>query len=389
MRLKILIISKTKIGNDPRPKRQVEYFTKYGWDVYTLSTQEEKNLGQCEKWDLTEKKHNFISKLKRIILLFFRKYDQFYSDNLQFNNSICAISYDIVIAHDLVTAPVAFEIQKNCQNNPLIIFDLHEYLPSQRENHLLWRWFYKPYVIYLAKKFLPKANGIVTVNENIANKYAAEFNLETPSVVRNIPNPIKTVNPVIVQEDKIRIIHHGVAFPSRGTDYMIEMMEYLDPDKFELTFMLVNPDNDSYLLKIKKKASKHKNILFIKPVLFDEIISFTNQFDIGLFLLPPLTYNYFQALPNKFFEYIHAKLAIAIGPSPEMVRIVKQYDLGVVSDTFSPFDLAQKINILDKKSIESFKENAHKASMHLNADTEMLKYIEFIQQIKNKNDTKS
>src|SRR5262249_6418170 len=86
---------------------------------------------------------------------------------------------------------------------------------------------------------------------------------------------------------------------------------------------------------------------------------FLNQFDIGLFLLEPTNFNYLHALPNKLFEFIQARLAIAIGPSPEMARIVRESKLGVVSADFRPESLAHLLNALTADDINRFKEQAH------------------------------
>ena len=53
-----------------------------------------------------------------------------------------------------------------------------------------------------------------------------------------------------------------------------------------------------------------------------EIVDTIAEYDIGLFILSPINFNYYHALPNKLFEFIQARLAIAVSPSPEMARIV-------------------------------------------------------------------
>jgi hypothetical protein len=62
------------------------------------------------------------------------------------------------------------------------------------------------------------------------------------------------------------------------------------------------------------------------------------------------------------YEFIQAKLAIAISPSPEMKKVVEQYDLGVVADDFTPENLANKIKELTRKDILFYKNNSLKAS---------------------------
>jgi hypothetical protein len=78
----------------------------------------------------------------------------------------------------------------------------------------------------------------------------------------------------------------------------------------------------------------------------------------GVFLLPPVNFNYENTLPNKLFDFIQARLAIAIGPTPEMAEIVNQYDSGIVSKTFDPKDLAAELSKLTYEKLVHFKSNA-------------------------------
>ena len=91
-----------------------------------------------------------------------------------------------------------------------------------------------------------------------------------------------------------------------------------------------------------------------------------NNYDIGFFSLTPKLENYRYALPNKLFEFIQARLAIAIWPSVEMKKIVDKYDLGLVSKDYDVEELANMLNALTVSDIDNFKLNSHKAAEYLN-----------------------
>jgi hypothetical protein len=99
-----------------------------------------------------------------------------------------------------------------------------------------------------------------------------------------------------------------------------------------------------------------------------ELPTFLNAFDIGLFLLRPTNFNYRFALPNKLFEFVQARLAIAVGPSPEMAAMVHQYGLGFVSDDFLPETLAHLIRNAGRGEILRFKQHSHDAARVLCAE---------------------
>ncbi|MBR5016897.1 MAG: capsular biosynthesis protein, partial [Spirochaetia bacterium] len=81
---------------------------------------------------------------------------------------------------------------------------------------------------------------------------------------------------------------------------------------------------------------------------------------------------YKYALPNKFFEFVQARLAIAIGDSFEMKQYVKKYDLGIAADENSAEALAKEIIKLSKDDIMRYKQNAHKYARELSAETNMV-----------------
>ena len=97
-----------------------------------------------------------------------------------------------------------------------------------------------------------------------------------------------------------------------------------------------------------------------------EICRRLNQYDVGIYLLPPVNFNHEHALPNKFFEFIQARLAVAIGPSPEMARIVNEYSLGVIAASFEPKALAAALDQLTDESIRAYKLAAGRAARELN-----------------------
>lgn len=87
----------------------------------------------------------------------------------------------------------------------------------------------------------------------------------------------------------------------------------------------------------------------LEPVPMHRIVSFASTYDIGVFLLPPTNFNYRNALPNKLFEFIQARLAVAIGPSPQMAAVVREWNCGIVSDDFTPASLGENLQRLDDR----------------------------------------
>jgi hypothetical protein len=94
------------------------------------------------------------------------------------------------------------------------------------------------------------------------------------------------------------------------------------------------------------------------------------RFDVGLFALPGHSRHNQYALPNKLFEYVMAGLALCISDLPEMTRIVRHYDLGVLIAKVKPNAIAAAVNELDQVKIDRHKKRALDAARELNWETE-------------------
>ena len=115
---------------------------------------------------------------------------------------------------------------------------------------------------------------------------------------------------------------------------------------------------------------------FLPPVKPSEIGQLLQQFDIGLYILHGNHFNFMAALPNKFFDFISAGLAVCIGPSPVMAEIVENYGFGVVSPTINPIDVANTLNELTNVKIDKMKLRSIKSRKIFNSDVEMAKFLE-------------
>ena len=60
---------------------------------------------------------------------------------------------------------------------------------------------------------------------------------------------------------------------------------------------------------------------FHDPVAPAELPFAMNACDVGVFCMPPININARYALPNKFFDFVQARLAVGVGPAEEMARL--------------------------------------------------------------------
>lgn len=363
---KVLILSYSPLASDPRIQRQI-FALKDDFIVETSGFGGNGHTGIPFHPIYTAPVFSLVRKLKRAFQFFSRRFESYYWDEGKRTlvQQLRPNMYDVVISNDIQTLPLALAIARG---NTKIYFDAHEFHPKEFDENLNWRVFHKPYITYLCKTYISRAHVFSTVSEGIAQAYL-EFTGLKPIVITNA-TPYKHLQPSTTRPSSIRLIHHGAALPGRKLEQMIEMMDLLDT-RYSFYFMLAG-HTSTYLKELKKKASKNQRIHFVPPVISTKICEEINQYDIGIYILPPTNFNNLHALPNKFFEFIQARLCIALAPSPEMEALTKKYDLGIIADDFSASSMADCISALTVEKISHYKMQAHLHAKHLSDETNVL-----------------
>ena len=364
MRDTILIISCSFLNRDPRVLRQIKVLSSE-FDIVACGLSNPNIEGVHYINTPFKPKNNLLQKLYEAILVFL-KCDSYLYERSNHQKKIISTIYNyftttkpkFIFCNDIQFLHLSVKL-KELWNIKLIV-DFHEYAPTELEDILLWKLRFKGHYTRLLKKLLPKADIITTVCNGIKQKFFDEFKVNV-DVVLNSPEFIDII-PSKVNSKNIQLVHHGGAIRSRHLEIMIEMMDYLHP-KFELNLILIETD-PGYIDELKQ-LSKNKKINFLQSVPTEEISKELNQFDIGLFILPSVNFNYEIALPNKFFEFIQARLCIAIGPSREMELITNKHKIGIVSPDFSAKSMADLLNKLSIDDISTFKNNSHQSAYEL------------------------
>ncbi len=342
--------------SDPRVLRQIAFFEKIGFEILLSGLEFQ---GEKPFFSLTKSKSAFFRALKLGIMVArltrLRVLEFLHHSSLK-ELSSQAPAFDLIFANDAETWPLAIELKKS-HPGAKVIFDAHEQYAKEFSDMLLWKWFHKRFVNFVCENYIPKADKFVTVCDGIAQDYAKDYGVKA-QLILNTPDYEPHLIPSQPKR-KIQIIHHGIANRSRKIEKMVRLMDYLD-ERFELRLMLV-PSDPAYLKELNEMA-KGKQIEFLTPVPTQEISTFINRFDIGLFILEPVNFNYANALPNKFFEFIQARLAIAIGPSPEMKKILEAEHIGIVTQSFDEKEMAEVLNALSLEEIHLMKQNSHKVA---------------------------
>lgn len=358
-----LVLSFSDLGRDPRVSRQIGWLAQE-FDVTAAGLGPPGRPG-VRFIPIAPTMGGKPAKALRGLNLLLRRHECVYWDT--YGSAFAAVQAerpDLIVANDLDTLPMAVRLME--QSKARLVYDAHEYAPREFDDSFRWRLLRAPYAVAMTRRYVPRVAGMVTVGQAIADEFAALTGVR-PAVVTNAPDYHPELSPRPVAPDgPIKLVHHGGAVASRKLENMVALGRLLDP-KFELTFMLVESD-PAYAARLKAMAAGDGRTTFRPPVPMPELPARLNEFDLGVYILEPTNFNNRNALPNKFFEFLQGRLGVAIGPTPEMARIVRATGAGVVADDFRPESLARVLNALTPADVTRFKRAAHAAAREYSAE---------------------
>jgi Glycosyl transferases group 1 len=269
--------------------------------------------------------------------------------------------FDLIVANEARALPLAHAFA----HGAAVWGDMHEWAPEERTHVLSWRILVAPYMRYICSRYLPMTDAVTTVNDSIAKLYDEQFGCHT-EVVRNAI-ALQNLSPSPVLADRIRLVHSGGAVPGRNLEALIEATLRLD-ERFSLDFYLIGArDGGRYLAKLKALAGESTRVTFHPAVSPEELPATLNAFDVGIYAIPPKTANHRFMLPNKFFDFVQARLAIVFGPTVETTALIEHYELGCVTTDFSVDAMVAALSALTRESVTAFKANTDRAAAKLSS----------------------
>lgn len=375
----VLVMCLADPSGNPRPFRTIKLCRKMGFNVSVFGYPPQNELDIDSYYPLSIPQTKIFHKITRRIYGLIASFIpcplvQTFVENRRFGiynakKMFKEKMFDLIIVEDLFLLPLAFDIKKRAK----ILFDAREYYPRQNEGNLWFNLIEKPRRVQLCEKFLSKCDSIITVSNGLKREYEKEFDIKS-NVIRSTPQYVDLA-PYPAKKGRIRMVYHGVANRNRKIENLIEVFKKLD-DRYEMDLILVG--NSRYQEELKEIAKRIPKVRFLKPVPFKQIIPTIASYDIGFFYCEPTTFNLAHCLPNKFFEYIQARLMIAIGPSPDMADLVHKYNCGVVAKFFSIEAMADALNALDVEDINEAKKNSAAAAKDLCFEQEQHRLINVI-----------
>ena len=303
--------------------------------------------------------------------LFFKKGFLFYASyNIRLFVFLLFQKADVLHANDLDTLFANWLVSKIRKKE--IIYDSHEYftgVPEIQQRPLVKKTWEK-----IEKLIFPKLKYVFTVNQSIANIYKNKYNVEV-KVLRNLPfkNKIEktqTKESLNLPLNKNIIILQGAGINiDRGAEELLEAIAISD----NLFLCIVGSGDVIDILK-KRSCSKDliNKVLFTGKLNYPDMMQYTMNATVGVSLDKDTNINYRLSLPNKIFDYVKAGIPVVCSNLFEVVAVVNQFQIGLISPSHKPEDILNTINkLIDSNDENQYKPNLQKAMEVLNWENEV------------------
>ncbi len=268
--------------------------------------------------------------------------------------------YDLVVANDARAFPLAFAAAGGAP----VLADMHEWAAEERATVLVWRLLVGPYMEYLCKKYLPRAAAVTSVSAGLAGLYSERYGVDA-GLVRNAAD-LRDLKPTPVDPHVIRLVHSGTADAERNIVELIDAVDQLG-DRYSLDLYLIEVPG-GHLNVIRKLAGASPRVTLHDPVPPESLPAVLNQYDLGVFLYPLKTLSHLYHLPNKFFDFVQARLGLVFSPAPEIDAHIAEYGLGIITPDTTANGLVTALRDLTAEDVAGFKKAADRSAQALSSE---------------------
>lgn len=283
---------------------------------------------------------------------------------------------DLVIARDIYSIPLL----RGLVLKQAMWIDLPDLTAEVTTYKPFLRFLLGPYFRYLTKCLPKTADTFTTVSNSLAIHFCNSVGLNSKVVHNSLPqqyypnieiaeSPPKTtyLDPPI-----FRFVYVGAAIRRRGIELCILAFRLL-PKNYSLDLYLI-PTDPIYLNEISCLLKNDVRIKLQNAVIPSDVVPTISRYSAALVIIPTNSLNSKYALPNKFFQALQARLPIITGPTPEVVDLVRTFDIGEIAQSFSPEHIAFACQQLNLPRIIKIRKNLEFAARTLD-ETKTLEEI--------------
>jgi glycosyltransferase involved in cell wall biosynthesis len=231
-----------------------------------------------------------------------------------------------------------------CLKRGKLIYDAHEHYPSLIAENSLFPGFIRPLIRFLAdieEGVLVKfADFVITVDQILCNEYK-EYH-KNVHIISNYPK-LELFRSSDLNSENEGLIYVGGISRDRGIYQMIDVA-----NKANVKLICVGDFTDELnKSEINKFLAEYptKNVVFTGHVSHLKVVEYINKSKACLCVLQPIP-RYINAVSIKVFEYMACGLPVVASNFPELRKVVKEADCGILVDPTNVDKIADAISYL-------------------------------------------
>ena len=284
---------------------------------------------------------------------------------------------DVIHAHDVNTLPTAW-LASVLTRSPLV-YDAHE-ISTDRAGYASFR----SLVGWVAKHLMPQALGTITTTDTRAKFFARAYGIPRPLVLQNRPRftsaerSQRIRDELDLQESWPIVLYQGGLQQGRGLELLVGSAAQVS----DAYFVFIGGGRlESVLQERAVELGLQERVYFIPTVSLDELPSYTASADIGVQPIEDTCLNHFSTDSNKLFEYMMAGLPVVATSLPEIRKMVREHDLGLLVAPGDTNELASAIQqLVDNSELrQTLGGNAAKAAEQVNWEEQEEKLVSLYQ----------
>lgn len=345
----ILFIALNEIQFDARLFNLINNFLRFDKTLAALTLDRSsfnKNNLIHYKIQIDEKKRTFYKALE-----FYKKASKF----------IKKFEPRVIICSDVYSLPLGFKFKQ--RYNAKLIYDSREIYSSlaSLKKHPL-----KQYILSsLEKRYIRYVDKIIVTGELDKEFLSTKFPKKQITIIHNYPRKISNPKSIDfkhslgIETNTILAIYQGVLLEGRGIE--LSLRSLLHDSKLHLVIAGGGPLENRFK-SLAKEIGVENRTHFLGNIPYSELLNYTMACNVGLCLIEPISFSYELALPNKFFEYIQARIPVVATRLVAIEKVFGQYKVGeLVPPDIEPKELARVIRMVAENT-HRYKENLNKAS---------------------------
>ena len=253
----------------------------------------------------------------------------------------------VIGAMDFFAMQAALLVQR--RSHARIVYDAREFYfalgPLQGRG---WR---QRVLGWLESRYVRRADVITVSGPLDADVLAERYRLKQhPAVILNAPPYAEAVASTLlrrrasVPDDALVLLYQGVVHHGRGLMPLLEAMPLMA--NVHLCIIGDGPALQP-LQHVAAARGVSDRVHWLGAIPYDDLHVWTCGADIGVTLIEDVSMSYAYALPNKFFEYMRARIPQIVSDLPALHDVVQRYPVGLlVEPTLRPTAIVDAVDRL-------------------------------------------